>query len=72
MESEKKEPIIFKVKSGGPVKNMNKIMNQLMKAKRPVILHFENYLSVGPKVDFITIKKTMSSDPITGQILNDK
>ncbi|MNQ27563.1 hypothetical protein D3C85_408230 [compost metagenome] len=44
---ENKEPIIFTVKSGGPIKNMIKIMNQLQKANRPIILKHEQ---VNPSV----------------------
>jgi len=43
---ENKQPIIFKVKSGGPIKNMIKIMNQLQKANRPVIIKYEALPSI--------------------------
>ena len=39
--------IIFKVKLGGNVKNMIKIMNQLKKAKRPVIIEADFIPSMG-------------------------
>lgn len=44
---ENKEPIYFHIKSGGPVKNMIKIMNQLQKANRPIIFTHDNVASVG-------------------------
>lgn len=38
---ENKKPIYFHIKSGGPVKNMIKIMNQLQKANRPIIFTYD-------------------------------
>lgn len=43
---ENKEPIKFHIKSGAPVKNMIKIMNQLSKANRTVIFTNDNTLSI--------------------------
>ena len=40
-------PIIFKVKLGGNVKNMIKIMEQLKKSKRPVLIESDLISSMG-------------------------
>jgi membrane-bound ClpP family serine protease len=37
---------VFKIKSGGKVKDMIKIMNQLSKANRPVIFEYETVPSL--------------------------
>lgn len=44
------KPIVFHIKSGGPVRNMIKIMNQLSRANRPVIFTYDNTPSVATMI----------------------
>lgn len=54
---ENKEPIKFHIKSGGPVKNMIKIMNQLSKANRPVIFTHDNTPSIASMIYMSGVKE---------------